>query len=179
MGTAAAWLDVGADLAARVRLLEGGRSQALRGVATLLRSVATVFLRCDRHDLRVHSEAQAAATGLPRIVVFDRVPGGVGLAEGVHATLPSILPAMGEVVAACRCKRGCPSCVGPPGEVGPHGKDVAQVLLAGLVAACREHPRTAPPDLAAPVDSRHESPASDAGTSISDFGGVAVSPAGS
>jgi len=117
MGTAAAWLDVGADLASRVRLLEGGRSQALRGVATLLRSVATVFLRCDRHDLRVHSEAQAAATGLPRIVVFDRVPGGVGLAEGVHATLPSILPAMEEVVAACR-----------------------------------EHPRTAPPDLAAPVE---------------------------
>lgn len=152
MGTAAAWIDVGPDLAARVRLLEGGRSQALRGVATLLRAVATVFLRCDRHDLRVHSEAQAAATGLPRIVVFDRVPGGVGLAEGVHASLRSILPAMADVVEACRCTRGCPSCVGPAGEVGPHGKDVARVLLAGLVAACREHPAGAPPDLAAPIE---------------------------
>lgn len=152
MGTAAAWLDVGAELAARVRLLEGGRSQGLRGVASLLRSVATVFLRCDRTDLRVHAEAQSALTGLPRIVVFDRVPGGVGLAEAVHASFRSILPAMLDIVASCRCARGCPACVGPAGDVGAFGKDVARVLLEGLVAACREHPPSVPADLAPPAE---------------------------
>jgi DEAD/DEAH box helicase domain-containing protein len=152
MGTAAAWLDLGPELAERVRLLEGGRSQALRGVASLLRSVATVFLRCDRGDLRVHSEAQAGDTGLPRIVLFDRVPGGVGLAEAAFTSLRSILPAMEEIVRTCACSKGCPACVGPPGEVGAYGKDVAKELLAGLLRGCRETPVPAPRDLAAPIE---------------------------
>lgn len=152
MGTAAAWLDVGPDLAARVRILEGGRSQALRGVAALVRSVATVFLRCDRADLRVHSEAQAAGSNLPRIVLFDRVPGGVGLAEATFASLRSILPAAEEIVRTCACARGCPACVGPPGDVGAYGKDVARELLAGLVRGCKASPVPVPVDLAAPVE---------------------------
>lgn len=152
MGTAAAWLDVGPELAARVRLLEGGRAQALRGVASLLRSVATVYLRCDRADLRVHSEAVAADSELPRIVVFDRVPGGVGLAEATFASLRTILPAMDEIVRTCRCTRGCPACIGPPGDVGAHGKDVALELLAGLVRGLRETPEPVAPDLAAPIE---------------------------
>jgi len=134
-----------------VRILEGGRSQALRGVASLLRSVATVFLRCDRSDLRVHSEAQAGDTELPRIVLFDRVPGGVGLAEAAFASLRSLLPAMEEIVRTCGCAKGCPACIGPPGDVGAYGKDVAKELLAGLVRGCRETPVPVAADLAAPV----------------------------
>src|SRR5207249_3467433 len=115
------------------RVREGGRSQALRGVASLLRAVAPAFVRCDRGDLRVHAEARASETELPRIVVYDRVPGGVGLAEGVHASLRAIVPAMREIVATCRCAKGCPACVGPAGDVGAYGKDVARGLLDGLV----------------------------------------------
>jgi DEAD/DEAH box helicase domain-containing protein len=151
MGTAACWIDVGASLASEMRILEGGRSQALRGMATLLRAVAPVFLRCDRGDLRVHAEARSAATDLPRIVAYDRVPGGVGLAEGVHAALRGIVRAMRDVVVACRCEKGCPGCVGPPGDVGAYGKDVARHLLDGLVGAIDATPEIVPRDLAPPM----------------------------
>jgi DEAD/DEAH box helicase domain-containing protein len=151
MGTGACWIDVGERLASEMRIMEGGRSQALRGVAALLRAVAPVFLRCDRADLRVHAEAHAALTDLPRIVAYDRVPGGVGLAEGVHAALRQIVRAMREIVDSCRCAKGCPGCVGPPGDVGAYGKDVARHLLAGLVTAIDATPIPVAPDLAPPI----------------------------
>jgi DEAD/DEAH box helicase domain-containing protein len=151
MGTAAAWIDLGAELASEMRVLEGGRAQALRGVASLLRSVACVFLRCDRGDLRVHSEARAGDSGLPRIVVFDRVPGGVGLAEAVHASLRSLVPAMKDIVDACSCQGGCLGCIGPPATVGAHGKDVARAMLAGLDRGLRASPPPPVIDLAPPI----------------------------
>jgi DEAD/DEAH box helicase domain-containing protein len=151
MGTGACWIDVGQDLAGEMRIMEGGRSQALRGVATLLRAVAPVFVRCDRGDLRVHAQGRAADTELPRIVAYDRVPGGVGLAEGVFASLRGILAAMRDVVETCRCAKGCPGCVGPAGDVGAYGKEVARHLLAGLARACAEHPPALAADLAPPI----------------------------
>ena len=154
MGTGACWIDVGRELAAELAILEGGRSQALRGVASLLRSVAPAFVRSDRGDLRVHAEARAAATDLPRIVAYDRVPNGVGLAEAVFVCLRPVLEAMREIVDSCRCEKGCPSCVGPAGNVGPYGKEVARRLLAGLVEAARETPVRGPVDLAPPVVTR-------------------------
>jgi len=151
MGTGACWIDIGPELAAEMRILEGGRSQALRGVASLLRAVAPAFVRTDRGDLRVHAEARAASTELPRILAYDRVPNGVGLAEAVYTCLRPILEAMREIVETCPCDRGCPSCVGPVGDVGPYGKEVARRLLAALTRAGRETPERAPRDLAPPV----------------------------
>ncbi len=151
MGTGACWIDIGSDLASEMRILEGGRSQALRGVASLLRAVAPAFVRSDRGDLRVHSEVRAATTGLPRIIAFDRVPNGVGLAEAVYTCLRPILAAMRDIVESCACDKGCPSCVGPVGNVGPYGKKVAKRLLAVLVQASKETPERRPVDMAPPI----------------------------
>jgi DEAD/DEAH box helicase domain-containing protein len=151
MGTGACWIDIGSELAAEMRILEGGRSQALRGVASLLRAVAPAFVRVDRGDIRVHAEARATATELPRILVYDRVPNGVGLAEAVFVSLRPILAAMREIVDTCACDKGCPSCVGPVGTVGPYGKEVARRLLKALVAAGKQTPERVPRDLAPPI----------------------------
>jgi DEAD/DEAH box helicase domain-containing protein len=37
------------------------------------------------------------------------------------------------LLAACPCEAGCPSCVGPIGEVGERGKEVAGRILKELV----------------------------------------------
>ena len=38
-----------------------------------------------------------------------------------------------RLVEECSCERGCPSCVGPPVEVGATGKESALVMLRHLV----------------------------------------------
>jgi DEAD/DEAH box helicase domain-containing protein len=43
-----------------------------------------------------------------------------------------LLTAAGELVADCRCRDGCPACVGPPGEIGPETKQATGRLLALL-----------------------------------------------
>ena len=120
-------------------------------MASLLRAVAPVFVRTDRGDLRVHAEARAASTELPRILAYDRVPNGVGLAEAVFTCLRPILAAMREIVETCSCDQGCPSCVGPVGSVGPYGKEVARRLLAALADAGKATAERVPRDLAPPI----------------------------
>ena len=43
-----------------------------------------------------------------------------------------LLEASADLIASCECERGCPSCVGPIGEIGPQGKRVALDLLERL-----------------------------------------------
>ena len=38
-----------------------------------------------------------------------------------------------ELIAGCPCESGCPSCVGPEGNTGPHAKQVASRILDALL----------------------------------------------
>ena len=38
-----------------------------------------------------------------------------------------------ELISGCECHSGCPSCVGPEGNTGPHAKQVASRILAMLI----------------------------------------------
>jgi DEAD/DEAH box helicase domain-containing protein len=49
-----------------------------------------------------------------------------------------LLSQTAELIAACPCDAGCPSCVGPTGEVGERGKQVAGRMLAELAASSAE-----------------------------------------
>ena len=55
-----------------------------------------------------------AETGLPTIVIYDGYPGGAGIAELGYASADRHLQATLEVIRACRCADGCPSCVQSP-----------------------------------------------------------------
>ena len=46
---------------------------------------------------------------------------------------PGLLRQTAELIAACGCEAGCPSCVGPAGETGERGKEVAAQILAELI----------------------------------------------
>ena len=39
-----------------------------------------------------------------------------------------------ELIDGCPCESGCPSCVGPEGNTGPHAKRVASQILSRLLA---------------------------------------------
>jgi DEAD/DEAH box helicase domain-containing protein len=106
---------------------------ALLGVAHALGNVAPLYLMSDPRDLGAVAEIKSPHTGQPTVTLFERVPGGVGQAERLHALGAQLFAAAHDLVAACPCAEGCPSCVGPLLEIGPRGK---RHTLALLQRAC-------------------------------------------
>jgi DEAD/DEAH box helicase domain-containing protein len=68
----------------------------------------------------------------PNIYLYDKYPGGVGLSEPLFRMSQSLLEKTHKLIASCPCASGCPSCVGPIGEVGEKGKEVALEILRRL-----------------------------------------------
>ena len=112
------------------RAEEGQRTRsALGGLAYVLRNLAPLFLMCDPGDIEVSAETRSPLTGAPTVVVYERVPAGVGFSQRLFELHDALLAAARELVADCRCRGGCPACVGPPGEIGPDTKAVTHELL--------------------------------------------------
>jgi DEAD/DEAH box helicase domain-containing protein len=135
MDTIALWIALSPELASEVRLLDGNRSGGLVGLARSLGQIVPLFVRCDPGDVRTTCEVRSSHFERPVVTLFDAVPGGVGLSEKAFELADEILTAVREQVEKCGCRRGCPSCVGPPGEVGPLGKEVALAILRALAPA--------------------------------------------
>ena len=77
---------------------------------------------------------EAARAGLPVVIVYDEVPGGVGLSPRLVDLWPQLAHAARELVSTCPCTDGCPSCVGPTGEHEPGAKAAASRLLEVVTA---------------------------------------------
>jgi DEAD/DEAH box helicase domain-containing protein len=69
----------------------------------------------------------------PNVFVYDAYPGGIGLSEPLFRLHDRLLAESRSLIAACECHEGCPSCVGPAGEVGSRGKEVALALLDAIL----------------------------------------------
>ncbi len=110
--------------------LQGG----MLGISTVLRQIAPLYLMCAPRDLAVLYRVRDPFTRMPTVYLYDNCPGGVGLAEKIYDMLPMLLKSAQDAIAACPCKTGCPSCVGPSGEVGEKGKQTALLLLQRLLA---------------------------------------------
>ncbi len=66
----------------------------------------------------------------PRVFVYDNYPGGIGLSEPLFSMRQALVEKTRDLIATCPCPSGCPSCVGPLGEVGLLAKSVALDILA-------------------------------------------------
>ena len=131
MHTTATWVALPERLVERFdrEELDG----ALLGVARLARQVAPLLLMSDARDVGVIAQVQAPFTGRPTLYLYDAVPGGVGLADRLFEIAADLICTSRDVVRDCACADGCPSCVGPPAEVGARGKAAALRLLEGLL----------------------------------------------
>jgi DEAD/DEAH box helicase domain-containing protein len=65
----------------------------------------------------------------PNIYLYDKYPGGIGFSEPLYRMSGDLLENTRRLISNCPCPTGCPSCVGPAGEVGEKGKEVALSLL--------------------------------------------------
>ena len=106
---------------------------ALGGLAYVLRNLAPLYLMCDPGDIEVVAESRSPLTQAPTIVIYESVAAGVGFSQRLFEQHHDLLPAALELISDCRCRDGCPACVGPPGEIGPDTKQVTRQLLQMLV----------------------------------------------
>ena len=95
---------------------------------------------CDPRDLGV-ALTEDISGGLktfePNLYLYDSYPGGVGQSAPLHKMTRRLLAGAAEMLASCPCEAGCPSCVGPIGEVGERGKEAAARILAELLSTSR------------------------------------------
>jgi DEAD/DEAH box helicase domain-containing protein len=88
---------------------------------------------CDPGDIYVSAESRNPLTQAPTIVIYERVAAGVGFSRRLYELHDQLLASAAEMVKDCRCRLGCPACVGPPGEISPDTKDTTRRLLKVLL----------------------------------------------
>jgi DEAD/DEAH box helicase domain-containing protein len=49
----------------------------------------------------------------PTLFLYDNYPGGIGISEPLFAKSQKVIEAARQLVTACECEHGCPSCIGP------------------------------------------------------------------
>jgi len=70
----------------------------------------------------------------PNLYLFDAYPGGIGFSEPLFRTHHLLVQKTRELISSCGCEQGCPSCVGPAGDLAPRAKEAALAILDHLCA---------------------------------------------
>ena len=156
MHTTAYWLNVPRETLAALPFTGEERRDGVVALSYTLGQMAALFLMCDRHDLGVavgdNGQGEARIErGLrrlalareegppgddyePNMFIYDQYPGGIGLSEPLYRLHARLLSESLALIERCACRDGCPSCVGPVGEVGSRGKQVALALLRAIAS---------------------------------------------
>jgi DEAD/DEAH box helicase domain-containing protein len=138
MHTTSFWLHFPAAFLARLGNYTPTEKQSgISGLGNALRTVAALLLMCDPRDLGVALSEEIAGgleTFEPNLYLYDAYPGGIGQSAPLYRLTLRLLRQTAELLAGCGCEAGCPSCVGPVGEVGERGKEVAARILSELLA---------------------------------------------
>jgi DEAD/DEAH box helicase domain-containing protein len=157
MHTTSYWITLERALLASLPFSISERQSGMFGLLHALESVATLLLMCDRRDLgtaigertprpgidsddftpmRLQDEVTAGAKEFfePNLYLFDAYPGGIGFSEPLFRAHELLVQKTRELIAACACEQGCPSCVGPSGDLAPRAKQAALAILDRLWA---------------------------------------------
>jgi DEAD/DEAH box helicase domain-containing protein len=158
MHTTSYWITLERPLIESLPYTISGRQSGMYGLLHALESVATLLLMCDGRDLGtavgerppapaddgsiVHAEAkdldfessEASMSGQkeffePNLYLFDAYPGGIGFSEPLFRAHKLLIHKTRELIQACPCDSGCPSCVGPAGDLAPRAKEAALAIL--------------------------------------------------
>ena len=155
MHTSSYWLTIPSAVMGGLPHSADDRRDGVIGLAFAMRHVAQLLLMCDRHDVGVSIDggsleppslrgrgASAGQAGPhpaalqvePNIFIYDNYPGGIGFSRPLFDMHAALLERTRELITGCPCDSGCPSCVGPEGNTGPHAKLVASEILGQLLS---------------------------------------------
>ena len=128
------------------------RQSGMFGLLHAMESVATLLLMCDGRDLgtaigerppipdsvgheftpmRMEDAVGANAKEFfePNLYLYDAYPGGIGFSEPLFRAHELLIEKTRELIRACPCEAGCPSCVGPAGDLATRAKEAALAIL--------------------------------------------------
>jgi len=154
MHTTAFWITLERALLESLPFALSDRQSGIYGLLHALESMATLLLMCDRRDLGTAVGERPPSPGVnadwlqyeannpfdvvtffePNLYLYDAYPGGIGFSEPLYRVHDLLLQRMRELIAACPCDKGCPSCVGPAGEKSERTKEAALAILNHLCA---------------------------------------------
>jgi DEAD/DEAH box helicase domain-containing protein len=133
--TVGMWLEIPDPVKAAVYAAGRHFMGGIHALEHVLISMFPLFALADRYDIGGISHPAHPQVGKAAIFIYDGYPGGVGLAERAFEILEDLLRRTREVIDACPCEDGCPSCVHSP-KCGSGNKPLdkeAAVLTAGLL----------------------------------------------
>ena len=157
MHTTSYWITLERPLLESLPFTTSERQSGMFGLLHALESVATLLLMCDRRDLgtaigerppspgsesdqavSMHMEDAVSSNVKeffePNLYLYDAYPGGIGFSEPLFRTHQLLMQKTRELISACTCEQGCPSCVGPAGDLAPRAKEAALAILDRLCA---------------------------------------------
>ncbi len=110
---------------------------ALLGAGRAIQTIASVLLMVDPRDLGLVTQVRSPHAEEPTIYLYEAVPGGIGLSERLWQRHDELLAGAADLIAACDCDGGCPSCTGPRLEPNVDARRLALRLLSELGAGAR------------------------------------------
>ncbi len=163
MHTTSYWITLERPLLESLPYTISERQSGMFGLLHALESVATLLLMCDGRDLGTAIGERPPAAGPdepvilseakdlsadpseslmsgqkefyePNLYLFDAYPGGIGFSEPLFRAHELLVHKTRELIRACPCEQGCPSCVGPSGDLAPRAKEAALAILDRLTA---------------------------------------------
>ena len=155
MHTSAYWLTIPSDVMQALPYGGDDRRDGVVGLAFAMKSIAQLLLMCDGHDIGLSVDGGSldrsvrkggigsipeALAAEPNVFIYDNYPGGIGFSRPLFEMHELLLARTQELITGCPCASGCPSCVGPEGNTGPHAKQVASRILASLIAGSLPEP---------------------------------------
>jgi len=152
MHTTSYWLTLERALVESLPFSISERQSGMFGLLHAMESVATLLLMCDGRDLgtaigekppkpgaegeefapvSMEDAMQRTTTEFfePNLYLFDAYPGGIGFSEPLYRAHELLMAQTRELIVGCACQSGCPSCVGPAGDLAPRAKEAALAIL--------------------------------------------------
>jgi DEAD/DEAH box helicase domain-containing protein len=161
MHTTSYWLTLERALVESLPYSFSERQSGMFGLLHAMESVATLLLMCDGRDLgtaigerppspgeaseefapvRLEDAINGFGSGTakeffePNLYLYDAYPGGIGFSEPLFRASELLLTKTRELISACGCEAGCPSCVGPAGDLALRAKEAALAILQRICA---------------------------------------------
>ncbi|MBI2169212.1 MAG: DEAD/DEAH box helicase [Actinobacteria bacterium] len=114
LDTRAVWYAIPEATVDELGLVAGTLIGSLHAAEHGLIGMLPLFAICDRWDVGGLSIALHPDTGEATIFVYDGYPGGAGIADLGFERAEQHVTATRDLIAACPCDGGCPSCVQSP-----------------------------------------------------------------